>query len=97
MEDSENIARWGKLQLYQAVDGTLNTAQLAARAKETLSYYNRVRKTLALSSVGVDNLRAGMMVRIMIPDVAAWVLIESVTHTYSNDDHFMELEVYDLT
>ena len=96
-EDSSNMARWGKLQLYQSVDGTLNTAQLAARAKETLSYYNRIRKTLSLSSVGVDGLRAGMMVRIMIPDVTSWVLIESITHSYSNDDHFMELEVYDLT
>lgn len=96
-EDSENIGRWGKLQLYQSVDGTLNTAQLAARAQETLKYYNRVRKTLSLSSIGVNGLRAGMMVRILIPEVAAWVLIESITHTYVNDDHFMELEVYDLT
>lgn len=96
-QDSDNIARWGLLQLYQSVDGKLNAAQLAERAKESLNYYNRVRRTLSLSSVGVDGLRAGMMVRILLPRVQSWCLIESCTHTYTNDDHSMELEVYDLT
>lgn len=96
-QDSDNIERWGLLQLYQSVDGKLNAAQLAERAKETLNYYNRVRRTLSLSSVGVDGLRAGMMVRILLPRVQSWCLIESCTHTYTNDDHSMELEVYDLT
>lgn len=96
-QDSENIGKWGLLQLYQSVDNNLNTAQMAARAKETLDYYNKVRRTLSLTAIGVDGLRAGMMVRVMIPDVTSWTLIESITHTYSNDDHMMELEVYDLT
>jgi hypothetical protein len=101
-QDSANVEKWGLLQLYQSVDGNLNTAQLAERAKETLAYYNRVRKSLPLSAIGIPGLRAGMMVRAMLDNLdgkpfAAWVLIESLTHTYQSDDHFMELEVLELT
>lgn len=95
--DSANIEKWGLLQLYQSVDGNLNAAQLAERAKETLNYYNRVRRTLSLSSIGVVGLRAGMMVRVLLPRVQSWCLIESCTHTFANSEHIMELDVYDLT
>ena len=102
VQDSANIGRWGLLQLYEVVDGSENEAQLAARAKQTLSYYNRIRRTLTLSAVGVDGLKAGMMVRILLPkagfdSIAAWVLIESCTHSYQSDIHTMELEVLELT
>ncbi len=96
-QDSGNISLWGKLQLYQEIDGNLNTAQMAEKAKEMLSYYNKVRKTVTLSSVGVPGVRAGMMIRVMIPQFTGWTLIESCSHTYENDMHTMELEVYELT
>lgn len=97
VQDSANIEKWGLLQLYQSIDNGLNAAQMAERAKETLNYYNRVRRTVSLSAIGVDGLRAGMMVRVLLPKVQSWCLIESCTHTYSESEHTMELEVYDLT
>lgn len=102
VQDSANIERWGLLQLYQSVDTDLNEAQLAERAKQTLSYYNKVRRTLVLESIGIDGLRAGMMIRVLLPTVgmesiAAWVLLESVYHVYSNGLHTMELEALELT
>lgn len=102
VQDSANIGKWGLLQLYQSVDTELNEAQLAARAKETLTYYNKIHRTLILNSVGIDGLRAGMMIRVLLPSVgtesiAAWVLLESVYHVYSNGLHTMELEALELT
>ena len=102
VQDSANIEKWGLLQLYQPADEGLNQAQLVAQAKKTLEYYNRVRRTLAIESLGVDGLRAGMMVRVMLPKVgfdsiAAWTLVESVSHTYSHDTHTMQVEVLELT
>lgn len=102
VQDSANIERWGLLQLYQPVDEGLNTAQLAAQARQTLEYYNKIHKTLALETLGVDGLRAGMMVRILLPkagfdSIAAWTLCESVSHSYSHDMHTMQVEVLELT
>lgn len=101
-QDSANINRWGLLQLYQAIDSELNEAQMAARAQETLSFYNRIRRTLTLESLGINGLRAGMVIRVLLPQVGteaimAWVLVESAYHVYSNDIHTMELEVLELT
>lgn len=101
-QDSDNIGRWGLLQLYQSVDEGLNLAQIAERAKRTLDYYNRVRRSVTFDSIGVDGVRAGMMIRILIPNagfdsIAAWVLLESVTHSYSEGAHTMNISTLELT
>lgn len=94
VQDSANIGKWGLLQLYQSIDGTANTAQMTAQAQESLKYYNQVRKTLSISSLGIDGLKAGMMMRIIISDrdIDSIVLLDSVSHTWVNDDHTMEIE-----
>lgn len=95
--DSDNIARWGLLQLYQVVDEALNTAQMQARAQATLSYYNRRLRTLRVESLGVPGLRAGMMVYMHVPGLGdinldQYVLLEKVTHTWENDTHTMSFD-----
>lgn len=101
-EDSANIAKWGKLPLYQEVYGDLNAAQIAEQAKTTLAYYNKVRRTLPISAIGVPGVRAGMMIRVMIDDLdganfAAWVLIESCSHSWQEGEHVMRIDVKELT
>ena len=100
-QDSNTIARWGLLQLYQKVDGDSNTAQLKAQAEATLRYYNRRHRTLQVSALGVLGLRAGQMVLMQIEglgdtDLNQWLLVESVTHTWENSLHTMEVELYEL-
>ena len=100
-EDSDNIARWGLLQLYQKVDGDANSAQLKAQAEATLSYYNRRLRTLKVSSLGVPGLRAGQMILMQVKglgdiDLNQWLLIEKCTHTFENDKHTMELDLYEI-
>ncbi len=99
--DSDNIARWGLLQLYQSVDNADNSAQLSAQAKATLSYYNRRLRTLKVSSLGVPGLRAGQMILMQIKglgdiDLNQWLLIEKITHTFENDKHTMDIELYEI-
>lgn len=68
-QDTDNIARWGLLQLYQKVDNDSNAAQLQAQAEATLSYYNRRLRTLKISSLGVLGLRAGQMILMQIKNL----------------------------
>ena len=95
--DSQNIANWGLLRLYQTVDGDLNTAQMASQAETMLAYYNRRLRTLSVEALGVLGLRAGMMVLMKIKglgdiDLDQYVLLEKVTHTFENDKHTMSFE-----
>lgn len=99
--DSGNIARWGLLQRYQTVDEALNSAQAAAKAKTMLSYYNRRWRTLKVSALGLNGLRAGQMLMMDVPNLGdihlfGPVLLEKVTHTYEHDAHTMDFEVREL-
>lgn len=96
-QDSATIAQWGLLQLYQTVDGDVNTAQMQAQAEATLQYYNRRLRTLSVESLGVPGLRAGQMVLMRVQglgdiDLDQYVLLEKVTHTWENEQHTMTFE-----
>lgn len=97
VQDSATIGQWGLLELYQKVDENLNDAQVQARARATLEYYNRRLRTLKISSLGVPGLRAGQMVLFQIPGLGdinldQYVLLEQVEHTWENGTHTMEIE-----
>lgn len=100
-QDSENVGKWGLLQLYQTVDGDVNDAQVRAQAAATLSYCNRRMRTLSVSAMGVNGLRAGQMVLMKLPglgdiDLDQFVLLEKVAHTYKNEEHTMDFETLAL-
>lgn len=100
-EDSATIGQWGLLQLYQQVDGDLNTAQMTAQAQTTLAFYNRRLRTLKVQSLGVVGLRAGQMIRMKADGLGdinldQYVLLEKVTHTWENDVHTMEFETLEI-
>ena len=100
-EDSETMYRWGKLQLYKQVDESLNAAQMMDQAKQTLSFYNRRRRTLTASSLGVPGLRAGQMVYMKVDNLGdinlnQWMLIEKMTHTFQNHYHTMEFDLLEI-
>ena len=100
-EASANIGQWGLLQLYQTVDGAVNTAQMQAQAEATLQFYNRRYRTLKVSSLGVVGLRAGNMIRMKVEglgdiDLDQIVMLERVTHTWENEVHTMELETMEI-
>lgn len=101
VQDSANIGQWGLLQLYQQVDGTLNTAQMTAQAQTTLTFYNRRMRTLKVEALGVVGLRAGQMIRMVVSELGDMalnqlVMLEKVSHTWESDVHTMELETMEL-
>ena len=96
-QDPGTLGQWGLLQLYQTVDGDVNTAQMEAQANATLQYYNRRLRTLSVETLGVPGLRAGMMVLMKVPNLGdinldQYVLLEKVSHTWENDKHEMKFE-----
>lgn len=96
-EDSATINQWGMLQLYQTVDGDVNDAQMQAQAQAMLTYYDQRMRTLSVSSLGVPGLRAGMMVLMKVQglgdiDLDQYVLLEKVTHKWTNDTHTMDFD-----
>lgn len=100
-EDSGTIGQWGLLQLYQKVDGDANEAQIKAQAAVTLEYYNRVLKTLKISSLGVPGLHAGQMILVKADGmgdtgVSQYVMLERVSHRWENGVHTMDLETMEL-
>lgn len=95
-EDTQTMAQWGKLQLYQTVDGAVNDAQAQAMADATLLYYNRPLQGLSLSALGVPGLRAGQMIYVNLPELRQFVMLEKVSHTWENDLHTMEIETRGL-
>ncbi len=96
--DSETISRWGLLQLYQKVDGSLNTAQMQAQAAASLAYYNRPLQTMTVEALGVPGLRAGQMVMLKLSELDGkaferWLLIEKAAHRWENGLHTMTLDL----
>lgn len=96
-KDSDNIARWGLLQLYQKIDEAATDAQVKEQARVSLEYYNRVLQQLKLSGLGINSLRAGQLLLVNLDELDGepfrrWVMLEKVSHTWENDAHTMELE-----
>lgn len=97
-QDSGNIGKWGLLQLYQKVDGSLNTAQMQAQAAASLAYYNRPLQSVTVKSLGVPGLRAGQMILLKLPQLEGkalerWLLIDKASHKWESGAHTMTLEL----
>lgn len=97
IQDPATIERWGLLRLYQQLDGDVNAARAESQARAMLGTYNRRLRTLSVSALGVPGLRAGMMVRMLVPGLGdinldQYVLLESVTHTWENSVHTMDFD-----
>lgn len=96
--DSDNIKRWGKLQLFQSVDENVTDAQAREKAEKLLSLYNRIDKKLKLQCRGCIDLEPGSGVYLEITDIPGtvfnqMVLITKIEDTFENGVHNMTLEV----
>lgn len=97
-QDSSKIKAWGKLQYYEKVDEDANEAQIKEKARNLLRYYAQTGRKLNLSAVGVDDIRAGSMVQVDIPNLGdislkKTLLVNKCTHKWTSNSHTMELEM----
>ena len=63
-----------------------------------LQYYNRVLQTLKLETIGVPEIRAGMLLPVKVGDIedlatSRLLLAEKVTQKWEGEDHTMQIEV----
>lgn len=93
--DSNTIAKWGVLQLTQSINAkkTLNIQQ---KADSLLALHNRVGRTLTIqNAIGDVRVRGGSRIytNLYLGDqkLNSFMLVEEVKHTFSNNQHVMNL------
>lgn len=99
-KDDSNIDKWGRLVYFQTISETTNAQALA---NSLLKLKNRKTRKLTLKGCFGDiNVRAGSSIHIVLNlgDVKAHELrsrfvCESVTHTFQNGMHLMDLTIAD--
>jgi len=94
-KDSANINKWGVLQYNDTVKTEANGA---AKANALLSLYNQKTRTLSISdALGNTGIRAGssVIVSLDLGDVSLlnYMMAESVTHKFSENQHLMDLKL----
>lgn len=96
VQDGININNWGVLQFFEKVDENTNPK---AKAKAIMELKNRKKRTLQLkNTIGDTRVRAGSSVMTLLEDigdisVAQYMLVEKCKHTFSNDEHWMTLDL----
>lgn len=95
VKDSDNIKRWGTLQLLQKADDDTNTSQIRETAENYLKVKNRETETLKLEAEGIPELIIGRGVKFVLPreGIDKWLWIKSCTHTFTKYSHTMDLEL----
>lgn len=96
--DSNNVKKWGKLQLFENIDENVTDAQARVRAEQLLRLHNRSKKTLKLKCKGLIDLEPGNGVYLQITDIPGITfnqnaLITKIDDKYENGIHDMDLEV----
>ena len=94
-KDSAHIVDWGILQYYDTLKEGENGAE---KASKLLEAYNKKTRKLKISGVFGDvRIRAGTapLIKLNLGDIAVsnFMLVSSVTHTFSNGLHTMDLDL----
>ena len=94
-KDSSHINEWGILQYFEKIDEKTNGK---TKADALLSLYNKKTKKLSIKNVlGDTRVHAGtsIVVRLTLNDVKIenFMIVEKVKHSFSNSEHFMDLDL----
>lgn len=86
-KDINNIAKWGLLQYFEKVDGSMNYSQIVDKADTLLKTKNREQLKLKLDSVGIETVKAGTSIFVKLADIEDvkinnFFIVEQVTHTF---------------
>ena len=92
-KDSAHINDWGLLQYFEKIDENTNGQY---KADSLLSLYNEKKRKLTIKNVlGDVRVRGGssVIVNMNLGDVKLqnFMLVEKVKHTFSNNQHLMDL------
>jgi len=92
-QDSAGMNAWGVLQYFESINEKVNGK---AKADALLKLYNRNKRSLKISNAfGDPRVRAGssIPINLNLGDAVAknYMVVEKATHTFSKDDHVMNL------
>lgn len=96
-EDKETQKRWGTLQYFESINkDEKDSAQ--SKANSLLELYNLPTKHLTVKNVLGDlRVRGGSMVLVQLTvgneKVNHWMVVDKATHTFKQNEHFMELKL----
>lgn len=95
VQDSANIAKWGRLQEFRQVDKNMTPAQIKDLADQIIRLRNRETKTLDLDSLGDWRVRAGSFVYLYIEKlgIKEYFLVDDCTQKWNSGIHTMSLKV----
>lgn len=98
LNDTTSQAKWGVLQHYAKLDSALSTADLQAKGKVLMKYYNVIRRELTMKKVFGDvRARAGASVAVGMGlgdiDIKNYMCIERAKHTFEHGLHTMDLHL----
>ena len=97
--EQSNLLQWGVLQLYEKVDENVTDAQMRTKATSLLDLYNHPSRSLTLTAIGHEKVRAGSILQVNIKNIANMainnevVLVTDCTHKINDSIHTMELTV----
>lgn len=94
-KSTKSINKWGVLQYLEKIDDP-DVGKL--KSKALLKLYNQKQRYLQITGViGNRNVRAGSLVPVVLNlddvKIANYMLVDKVTHTFSNYRHTMDLNV----
>lgn len=96
VKDASTIKQWGVLQYAEKVnDDSTNLNNMAA---SLLKLYNTKTRTLSVKNVlGDTRVRAGTMLVVILGlgdmNLSNYMLVESVKHSFKDNEHLMELKL----
>lgn len=96
VKSEDNIKQWGVLQYVDKVSD--DSANLSNMAASLLKLYNTKTRTLTVKQVlGDTRVRAGTLLAVILGlgdiNLSNYMLVESVKHSFSDGQHFMELRL----
>lgn len=94
-QDSANISRWGKIMYFEKVTTNRNEAQMQQLAQMLLVLKNKEAQTLKLDAIGDTRVRAGSGIKVELAaeNLNAWMVVDSVTHTFTSSQHTMSMNL----
>lgn len=99
LTDKNTTGQWGVLQHLEVVSEEFNKAQIRAQAENLLKLKNRKSRSLELKNcIGDTRVRSGSSVIVALKDVGdvsiqQYLLVEKCSHVFSENEHWMTLEV----
>ncbi|MFH5185718.1 hypothetical protein ACHHV8_25430 [Paenibacillus sp. TAB 01] len=97
-KDTDNIAKWGLLMLFQTVDENMNEAQINQALKNLMNLKNRISRSFQVEAIGDIRVRAGRYLSINLEEIGMnqRFMVNDCTHKFEGNDHTMTLDLFDM-